>query len=192
MIGITGLARSGKDTLANNLAAIIEKDLKCEVKFYSFASAIKGQLEDFLNEYYNISPFTEDTEKKTITRPIMVAHGEQMKKYFGEDIWLKEVLKQIEQDKTLGENIFPIVTDVRFDFEAKKVQEKGGSIIHISRVGNSPPNEIEKKNDPLVYDIADCRHTWPSYSPDKMYECADHAMILWQMFKESNNIWKKT
>ena len=192
MIGITGLARSGKDTLANNLAVIIERDLKCEVRFYSFASAIKGQLEDFLNKYYDISPFTEDTEKKTITRPIMVAHGEQMKKYFGEDVWLKEVVNQIEQDETSEKNIFPIVTDVRFDFEAEKIQEKGGSIIHISRMGNSPPNEIEAKNDPLVQKIANHSHTWPSYDPDNMDQCADHAEILWQMLKQSKNIWKKT
>ncbi len=150
MIGITGLARSGKDTLAINLKSIIEEDLKIEVKFYSFASAIKSQLEDFLERYYDISPFTEDTEKKIITRPIMVAHGEQMKKHFGEDVWLKEVVKQIEQDKTAERKVFPIVTDVRFDFEAKKIQEKGGTVVHISRVGNSPPNEIESKNDPLV------------------------------------------
>lgn len=191
MIGITGLARSGKDTLAINLKEIIEKNLKCEVRFYSFASAIKGQLEDFLKQHYDISPFTEDTEKKTITRPIMVAHGEQMKKHFGKDVWLKEVVKQIEQDKTYKKNIFPIITDVRFDFEAKKLQEKGGSIIHISRLGNSPPNEIEAKNDPLVRKIANHSHTWPSYDPDNMDLCADHAEILWQMFKQSSDIWKK-
>jgi len=191
MIGITGLARSGKDTLAINLKTIIEKDLKCEVKFYSFASAIKGQLEDFLERYYDISPFSEDTDKKNITRPIMVAHGEQMKKCFGEDVWLKEVVKQIEKDKTLKKNIFPIITDVRFDFEANKVQEKGGIVIHISRIDNSPPNEIEAKNDPIVKKIANYEHTWPSYSPDNMNECTDHAKILWEMFKESNEIWKK-
>ena len=191
MIGITGLARSGKDTLAINLKAIIEEDLKCEVKFYSFASAIKGQLEDFLKKYYDISPFTEDTEKKIITRPIMVAHGEQMKKHFGENVWLKEVVKQIEQDKTSGNVFFPIITDVRFRFEAEKIKEKGGSIIHISRIGNSPPNEIEAKNDPLVKKIANHSHTWPSYDPDNMDECASHAEILWQMLKQSNNIWKK-
>ena len=47
MIGIGGLARSGKDTLAKNLSEVIRKDLGCNVEIFSFA---KGQvLSTFLN-----------------------------------------------------------------------------------------------------------------------------------------------
>ena len=64
MIGITGLARSGKDTLAKNLSEIIKEDFDIEVKIYSFALPIRCQVANLLEDYYHISPFTEDSDEK--------------------------------------------------------------------------------------------------------------------------------
>ena len=189
MIGITGLARSGKDTLAKNLAQVIEKDLGCKVKIFSFAYPLRSQIESFLQQFYHLSAFTEDEEEKKIIRPLLVAHGEQMKQKFGKDIWLKQLLGEIYEDLRYKE-FFPIISDVRFDFEAKSLKEDGAKIIHISRIGNKPPNEIEAINDPKVKEISDLNHSWPSYDPDKMNECGIHADILWQMLKDDEE-WKK-
>lgn len=186
MIGISGLARSGKDTLAQNLAEIIKSDLECEVRIYSFALPIRSQINDLLESYYNISSFTEDNEEKLIIRPLLVAHGEQMKKRWGKDFWLKELIATIEEDRSKNKKIFPIISDVRFDFEAKAIQELGGQIINIRKIGNKPPNEIEAANDPLVRKICDLKHSWPSYEPDQMSQCKDHAQILWQMLKQNH------
>tara|TARA_R110002153_G_scaffold69543_1_gene183785 strand:- start:208 stop:792 length:585 start_codon:yes stop_codon:yes gene_type:complete len=191
MIAIGGLARSGKDTLAQGLADIIKEDFRCEVKIYSFASPIRCQLKNLLEEYYHISPFTEDDDEKLIIRPVMVAHGEQMKKKFGKDIWLKELMNTIEEDRSKNEKVFPIISDIRFDSEVEAVQGSGGMVVHIKKLGNKPPNDIEKLNDPLVRNAANLKHTWPEYEPDDMIECNDHAQILWQMLKESNQVWKK-
>lgn len=191
MIGIAGLARAGKDTLANNLSDIIEEDLGVKVKIYSFALPIKDQMGNLLEDYYNISPFTEDSDEKLIIRPLLVAHGEQMKKKFGKDIWLKELLGTIYEDSRYKE-FFPIISDVRFDFEAKAIKSQNGQVVHISRIGNLPPNETEAKNDPLVRELSDLSHSWPSYEPNQMKECMDHAQILWQMLKQTHeNKWKK-
>ena len=191
MIAIGGLARSGKDTLAQGLADIIKEDFGCEVKIYSFASPIRCQLNNLLEEYYHISPFTEDDGEKLIIRPVMVAHGEQMKKKFGKDIWLKELINTIKEDRSKNEKLFPIISDIRFDFEVEAIQDDGGMVVHIKKLGNKPPNDIEKLNDPLVRNAANLKHTWPEYEPDDMIECNDHAQILWQMLKESNQGWKK-
>lgn len=191
MIGIAGLARSGKDTLAKNLSETIKADMGVDVKIYSLALPIKSQLNDLLESYYHISPFTEDAEEKKIIRPIMVAHGEQMKQKFGKDIWLKELLSTIHEDLRHKE-FFPIISDVRFDFEVEAVKNENGRVIHISKIGNEPPNEIEALNDPLVQSCADLTHTWPLYSPDSMDECRSHADILWQMIREGHQEkWKK-
>ena len=48
MIGISGLARSGKDTLANNFSEIISEDWGLNVKIFSFADEIKRQSDDFI------------------------------------------------------------------------------------------------------------------------------------------------
>lgn len=191
MIGIGGLARSGKDTLAQNLADIIEADMGCKVRTYSFAKPIKCQMSNLLKGYYNISAFTDDTEEKLIIRPLLVAHGEQMKKKFGKDIWLKELLGEIYEDRRYKE-IFPIISDVRFDFEAERVKKNNGAVIHLSKIGNESPNDIESKNDPLVKAASDLSHAWPEYKPNDMKQCHDHAQILWQMLKESHGEkWKK-
>ncbi len=187
MIGISGLARSGKDTLAKNLAKIITSELGLEVKILSFADRIKWQMKDVIHDHYNISPYTEDTEEKQIIRDILVSHGETMKKIYGETIWADLVIDNIKKSK---EKFFPIISDVRFDFEAKKVKQNDGFIIHISKEGNKPPNEIEAKNDPLVQKVADLCHFWPEYEPDNMSECEDHAQILWEMLKNNDKQWK--
>ncbi len=48
MIGISGLARAGKDTLAKNLAYIITSELGLQVKVLSFANRIKWQMRDVI------------------------------------------------------------------------------------------------------------------------------------------------
>lgn len=186
MIGIAGLARSGKDTLAKNLAEVIEEDLGKEVKIYSFALALRCQIDDFLKQFYHLSAFTEDEEEKKIVRPLLVAHGEQMKKRFGKNIWLDNLMSDISED-----DCFPIISDVRFDFEANALRDAGAKIIHISKIGNKPPNEIEAENDPKVREASDLVHHWPAYEPDEMDQCKGHANILWQMLKEDEE-WKKT
>lgn len=191
MIGIGGLARSGKDTLASNLAEIIKEDWQIDVKIFSLASPIKCQLNDLFESYYHLSPFTEDTEDKKIIRPIMVAHAEQMKQKFGKDIWLKELLGTIHEDLRYQE-FFPIISDVRFDFEVEAIKNENGQVIHISKIGNVPPNEIEAENDPLVRQCSDLQHSWPAYHLDQIHQCKDHAHILWQMIKEGHQKkWKK-
>mgnify|MGYP003665867076 FL=1 len=158
-----------------------------EVKILSFADRIKHQLKDVINDNYNIDPYTEDTEEKKIIRDILVSHGETMKKIYGKTIWADLVINNIEKAE---DKFFPIISDVRFDFEAEKVKQNDGLILHISKQGNKPPNEIEAKNDPLVQRVADICHSWPEYEPDDMSECKDHAQILWQMLKQYNKQWK--
>jgi hypothetical protein len=116
----------------------------------------------------------------------LVGHGESTKLLYGKDVWAKFVLKEIKKYK----NIFPIISDVRFDFEAKFLQKNKAKIVHITKEGNKPPNDIEAKNDPLVQKIADLNHVWPKYEPNNMNECKGHAEILWQMLRE-NKKWKK-
>ena len=187
MIGISGLARSGKDTLAKNLADIIKDNLGLEVKILSFADRIKSQMQDVISKNYNIDPYTENTEEKEIIRDILVSHGETMKKIYGDTIWVDLIIDDIKQSK---DKFFPIISDVRFDFEANKVKDNNGLIIHISKIGNKPPNEIEEKNDPLVQKVAHICHSWPELEPDNMSECRDHAEVLWQMLSQYDKKWK--
>lgn len=185
MIGISGLARSGKNTLADSLAPIIEQELKLKVKFYSFAEALRKDCDTFLIKNLGISAFSEEPEEKKYIRSILVAYGESMKSLHGKEIWADRLKIAIESDIS-KEKLFPIITDVRFDFEADMIKEEfGGAVVHISREGNEPPNEIEKLNDPLVSAKADIKHFWPTFGENKIENAKDHAIIIWQMLKEA-------
>lgn len=191
MIGIGGIARSGKDTLARNLLEIIERDLGANVQIFSFAHELKRKINPFLKQEFGISAFSDNTEDKKIIRPILVSYGESMKAFYGENVWYSHLMNHIKI--TLGnDKIFPIVSDVRFDFEANAIKENEGKVIHISKTGNQPANEIEALNDPLVLGIADLSHTWPPYQSGSIGECKSHAEIIWQMIDEgSKEKWKK-
>jgi|TARA_X000000950_G_scaffold281098_1_gene377011 hypothetical protein len=189
MIGISGLARAGKDTLAKSLKTIIEKEWGCEVEIIHLADTLKLDLDKFISSKFNFDVFTEKNEQKELIRPILVAYGEAMKSKWGENIWLNKLYKNIEKEK------FYIIADIRFDFEVKDLQEKrDGWVIHISKNGNEvPPNETEAINDPKVRAIVDQAHHWAAYGKDKIQECDGHASVLWQMIsQERKEKWKTT
>tara|TARA_Y100000361_G_scaffold147438_1_gene158976 strand:- start:343 stop:927 length:585 start_codon:yes stop_codon:yes gene_type:complete len=192
MIGISGLARSGKDTLAGCLKKIIEKEFNCKVEIVSLAKQLKSDLSKVIACNFHFQSDTDDTEDKNLIRPILVAYGEAMKSKWGDDVWVKKLDESL---KSRVDKKFYIVADVRFDFEADYFKDnREATMIHISKNGNEMPlNDVEKVNDPLVKSKCDLQHHWPSYHPDNMHMCDDHAEILWQMIpEEQKEKWKKT
>ena len=190
-IGISGIARAGKDTLANCLKKIVEKEFDCEVEVVSLAKQLKSDLDKVIACNFNINVHTEDTEEKNLIRPILVAYGESMKEKWGKKVWVEKLSKNLEERE---DKKFYILSDVRFDFEAIYLIEKYNSeMIHISKTGNDYINEIEKINDPLVQELCHQKQTWPPYHPDEVEKCQDHAEIYWQMIPQyKKDEWKKT
>lgn len=177
MIGISGIARSGKDTLALCLKKIIEQEFECEVEIVSLADQIKSDLDKLIACNFHFPVRTDNTDDKNLIRPILVAYGEAMKEKWGERVWLDKLEEKLSNRK---DKKFYIIADVRFEFEAKHISEKNGWVIHIEKIGNEAPNETEKENDPKVAAVSDQCHSWPPLA-DNMSECDDHAEILWQM-----------
>ena len=192
MIGISGVARAGKDTLAKCLKEIIEKEFDCKVEIVSLAKQLKSDLDKVISCNFNFLVHTDNTSEKNLIRPILVAYGEAMKEKWGKDVWVKKLEKSLSDKK---EKKLYIVADVRFDFEAEYFQNKmNASVIHITKIGHeAPANEVEAENDPLVKKVSNIVHTWPKYHPDQMELCKSHASILWQMIPdELKEKWKKT
>jgi hypothetical protein len=196
MIGISGIARAGKDSLAKELKNLIEKDYDVEVKIIHLADRLKSDLDKLISCNFNFDVFTENNDEKELMRPILVAYGEAMKQKWGKEVWLKklenEMVKwdKLRKEEKLKKNFY-IIADVRFDFEVDYLFEKfKAESIHISKVDNPYRNEIEKLNDPLVKEKCNITHTWPPYEPDEMHLCNGHADILWQMIpEERKNKW---
>lgn len=102
------------------------------------------------------------------------------------DDGLREITKDMIKNGANPERVVALISDVRFVNEAKWVHDQwGGRVIHLKRYSiihspqydpitderdgyrlkkeyDSAPNDEEKKNDPLVQELADLRIEWES------------------------------
>lgn len=137
LIGISGLAHTGKDTLANFL-----KEKRKEIVIESFATPIKEimvnyfgftreqvydqKLKEIEDKFWNITP-----------RKLMQLIGTEMfRKNFRCDVWVKVFEKKILNNP----NNFFVVADVRFNNEAEMVIRNNGIVIKILRNSDNVVN----------------------------------------------------
>ena len=74
VIGLSGVARAGKDTFAAILEMKLQQAGK-SVKKVSLAGPLKQQCDSFLTSNLGISAFSQVTEEKNIIRPFLVGMG---------------------------------------------------------------------------------------------------------------------
>ena len=155
IIGISGLARSGKDTLFKFLSEKL-KSSNVSSKRLAFADELKEECDDFLKKNIGISAFTEINTEKEIIRPFLVCYGTKVRRRLDKNCWINRLsnkLKSINQD-------YIFITDVRYENEIEWVKSQGGKTIHIERHGNIAPNEEELKNDPILKKRSQYRVKW--------------------------------
>lgn len=145
LIGLTGVARSGKDTCAN---FIEEFENKKVLRLY-FSKILK----DACKLLFNLTDEQLYGDKKEETLTNWKLHGQDVSprkllQWLGTDI----LRNQVDMDffkKHMIENItkgieekydFILVTDVRFDNEAELITQLGGKIYHIERPNNQKIN----------------------------------------------------
>ena len=145
IIGLSGLARCGKDSFFI-LAQKYYKSIGITCHRFAFADELKKELDTFLINNFGISAFSEDEKEKKIIRPLLVSYGMAKRETSNGMYWISQIEPHIEKYMTPHEHA--IVTDVRFGNEVDKINSMGGLSIHITREGNSPPNEEEAVNDP--------------------------------------------
>lgn len=129
LIGLTGKARSGKDTLARMMITNLGYSrLAFADPMKKAAAAAFGTL---------IGDFHDDVIKNEIEpewnisrRRMMQATGQIFKTEFGEDFWVRRLMRTYDIMKHT-DNI--VITDVRFDAEAKAIIQNGGRIVEIIR-----------------------------------------------------------
>lgn len=150
IIGLTGVARSGKDTFFECL-----KSNFSNLRFsrIAFADELKHECNDFLMKNTGISAFTEDPEEKEIIRPFLVTYGTHVRRRLNQNCWIDKIEPKMIKDR-LNTDIF-VITDVRFPNELTWIKSRGGSVIHIQREKTTAANEEEGKNDPILRDLAD-------------------------------------
>lgn len=174
LIGIAGLARSGKGEVEKSLMKhLIPAHLSRikfddapafhrHIEFYAFADPLKlaasamfglplddfygGDEREIVNGFWGISP-------RVMLQKLGTEGGRHL---FGEDLWIKRAHQAFSNSQE-GTRFF--VTDIRFEDEADWIRSQGGDIIHVKRRNKSTEVQqhssengvsIDEKNDIVI------------------------------------------
>ena len=147
LIGLTGLAGSGKDTVRNIL-----QDMG--YTGFAFADPIRGMLRELLTSSCIDDRCMDDRAFKELPVPELGVSYRQMAQTLGtewgrtlaHDFWLRIAGAYLDEQVNQGGTHF-VVSDVRFANEAQWVRDHGGVIWHINRPDCQPvrPHVSENK-----------------------------------------------
>jgi len=165
IIGISGVARSGKDTFCLLSAKRLNKS-KQAVMRCAFADNVKADLHQLLIKKAGISAYTNIDKEKELIRPLLVAYGSDLMRKVDEDYWIKRLELTVKAASQIDATAF--ITDVRYMNEVEWIKKQGGKIIHITKKGTKPANEQEEINDPLIKDAADLLVEWNHVGEDNL------------------------
>jgi hypothetical protein len=158
-IGISGSARSGKDTLCRALIRKFKKMNKKVERLSIAGDLIKKDLNSLIKNVAGIDTFTEITEEKELIRPLLVEYGKILRKKTKGRYFLDNFE---EKPDTIH-----IIPDIRYcEYEKDEIywlkNEKNGFLIYLERKNIKPANETEEKNNKIIKTIADTCIFWNS------------------------------
>jgi hypothetical protein len=163
VIGISGAARAGKDTLCRALIRVLAKEGKKAVRKSIAGDTVKADLQELIERKFKLDSFTEITEEKEFMRPLLVEYGKMQRsktkgRYFIEQF-------QPEQDAI---NILP---DIRYvEYPKDEVywlkNEVNGFLIFLEREGVSDVNDTERVNNKIIKEMADYKFKWSDLDED--------------------------
>ena len=163
IIGLGGIAKSGKDFFFTNL----KKTTKRNVIRFAIADELKKELFSLIKNTYNVDIFNCSAEDKEKIRPMLLSHGKIRRNESKGRHWINKISEKIKDAAKDKENIV-VITDIRYDeFAEDEVdwvkKELNGFFVHISKytedkgvkVFGLPPNEDEAINNPKLIEKAD-------------------------------------
>jgi hypothetical protein len=187
VIGLGGVARSGKDTFAAILEMKLQQAGKT-VKKIALAGPLKEHCDEFLKSNLGVSAFTQIPEEKILIRPFLVWYGDAQRKRTNGKFWTNLASEQINSTNF----DYYIITDIRYDaYPVDELQwlkdDWKGVLCHISKyVWKSQPqqyddisgvvhykefvapaNDHEEVNDPKIKKAAQHTVEWPHISDVK-------------------------
>ena len=189
IIGITGVARSGKDTFYSILKKYL-KEKGIDSQRLALADELKKELGDFVDKKFKIDLNKCDGADKELIRPLMVAYGKCRRVQTEGKYWSSLVEPKLKELKK--ENILPIITDIRYieykEDEYAWLKNHNGILIHISRKLDDgtfiPPANIEEKsNDNKLKAVADFCICWET--------CQDTNFLYELIQKNLRNIYDR-
>jgi len=138
IIGLSGYARSGKDTVAELLV------LNYGFKRMAFADGIRDALLALnpilhdghrLNEIVQMYGWEVAKAKDEVRRLLQVMGTEVGRQQIHQDVWVWRLFNKIDTDERI------VIPDVRFPNEARMVEERGGEVWRINRQSHGAVND---------------------------------------------------
>lgn len=138
IIGLSGYARSGKDTVAELLV------LNYGFKRMAFADGIREALVALnpilsdghrLNELVDMYGWEVAKSKDEVRRLLQVMGTEVGRKLINEDVWVWLLFNKINTDERI------VIPDVRFPNEARMIEQQGGEVWRINRHNHTAVND---------------------------------------------------
>lgn len=168
IIGISGAARSGKDTLCRGLIRVLRENYNlCGIRKSIAGDQVKRDLKNVLQENVKIDSFTEKNDEKEYIRPLLIEYGKLMRnqtegRYFIENFIIEE-------------NKINIIPDIRYaEYPKDEVfwikNEINGFLVFIERKNVYDANETEKINNKIIKQIADYHLVWDSLDENSEYD----------------------
>jgi hypothetical protein len=140
IIGLTGYAQSGKDTVASILVE------RYGYRRVAFADTIRNFIYEvnpmvacsptgYLKDLVNLVGW-DNAKQEPQVRRILQDVGVAARNMFGEDFWVNQAMKPyLAEHPVVGGNHKLVITDVRFKNEAETVHSLGGQIWRVKRLG---------------------------------------------------------
>ena len=165
LVGIAGVAKSGKDT-ACQLIIDIAKSVGLTAQRFALADELKIALRPTLINTYGIDIMKCTPEEKEKVRPELVEYGKQLREKTNGKFWTDILHSKIAESSCE----LAIVSDIRYcsydEDEVQWLKKLGGALIHVTRHENGrlipPPNQDEKENDPKLIALSDIDIVWPT------------------------------
>jgi hypothetical protein len=172
ILGLSGYARSGKDTIAEYL---VEKYGFVRMGFADPMREAIARLDpwiDFaglripLSEALRITDWDGLKEESNEIRPLLQRMGTEVgREMFGEDIWVNYLISKAHQHDRV------VVSDVRFENEARAIHRSFGSVWRIDRPGVEAANDhvSEHDLDEFPFDI----YITNAHTKEHLYDAVD-------------------
>jgi hypothetical protein len=170
IIGLSGYAQSGKDTVAELLC------LNYGFKRISFALPMRDAI-------YTLNPLVEGTNRivdlvdeygwdvakanPEVRRLLQVFGTEVGRNLFGETFWIDQAFKRAEEYERV------VFSDVRFPNEATAIQQRGGDVWRINRHNHAPVNGHKSEH---AMDMFMFKHVL--YNDGTIDDLADEVFML--------------
>jgi hypothetical protein len=169
-LGISGCARSGKNTFADIASKILNDKYGKTSSIFSLAFYLKRDCKNFVRDKLNFDVFTEITSEKNVIRPLFIWYGDVKRKQTNGRYWIDLLHADIK--KSISD--VNIITDIRYNvYERDELfwlkHELNGKLVHVSKysldldmkkIYVEPKNDHEIFNNPLIKRESDYCIEW--------------------------------